>query len=161
MIMALHFRGNLRFLKDPKDVSISLEDVFRVGQGLGTDVKASWLAMSSEAGQNPMSMLEVSANLKNGLAGAVWFAGWEEGVRFKKHPADNLVDHPWISDSGNPPNFDPEVLSDAHCPSYFDPRGVLPVAKICEVIEEYCESLGDRPRGINWVPGELNGSRPS
>ncbi|MFF1417330.1 Imm1 family immunity protein [Streptomyces sp. NPDC058280] len=161
MITALYFRGKLRFLNHPKDVSVSLDDVFTVSEGQRTDVKASWLAMGSEESQNPVSMLEVSANLKNGLAGAVWFAGWEEGVRFKKHPADNLADHAWTSDSGKPQTFDPEVLSDAHCPSYFDPRGVLPVADICKVIEEYRESLGDRPTRINWVAGELNGSRAS
>ncbi|MFD7895519.1 hypothetical protein [Streptomyces sp. NPDC059743] len=87
MIMALHFRGKLRFLEDPKDVSVSLGDVFAVDQGLGTDVKASWLAMSSEEGQYPMSMLEVSANLRNGLAGAVWFAGVGRKCAVQKAPS--------------------------------------------------------------------------
>jgi hypothetical protein len=159
--MAFHFRGKHRFLRDSQDVSKSLNEAFGIDPKTGTNVKASWLAMSSEEGGNPNSMLEVSANLKNGLVGAVWFAGWDGGVQFQKYPEDDLADHPWISDSENTPPFDPEVLSDAHCPSYFDPRGVLPVAEVRKAINEYCESLGHRPTMINWVPGELNGSRSS
>ncbi|MFS8202739.1 Imm1 family immunity protein [Streptomyces sp. CWNU-52B] len=89
----------------------------------------------------------------------MWFAGWEHGARYKQHPENGPVDHPWVSDGENTPPFDPEVLSDAHCPSYFDPRGVLPVADVRKAVEEYCASLGERPAHINWVPGELNGSR--
>lgn len=159
MIMAFHFRGQLHFLRKPEDVAASLSEAFNAHQVKGLDVKASWLAMVSEENQSPMSMLEVSANLKNGLAGAVWFAGWDESARFKRYPTDDLVDHPWISQNETPPSFDPEVLSDAHCPSYFDPAGVLPITMVSSAIEEYCALMGSRPECINWVPGELNGSR--
>ncbi|MBQ0853638.1 hypothetical protein J8N05_36355 [Streptomyces sp. BH-SS-21] len=43
------------------------------------DAKASWLAMANEEDHFPARMLEISVNLKNRLAGAVWFAGWENG----------------------------------------------------------------------------------
>ncbi|MDH6554957.1 hypothetical protein M2160_009330 [Streptomyces sp. SAI-117] len=162
MILAFDHRDESRFLDGPRDVARSLDEVFKKNPDSSVHVKAEWVFLESATDQNPASILEVSANLEHGLGGVVWFAGWNDARRFKQNPEDqqdDLGDHFWLSDSENPPNFDPEVMSDHYSPLYFDPQCVLPIAEIRKVVEEYCRIEGNRPTGIKWVPGTQGGSR--
>jgi hypothetical protein len=161
MILAFDHLGETRQLKGPEDVSRSLDEVFNVAPDAKIHVKAEWVFLENEGDQMPVSMLEVSANMQNGLGGVTWFAGWDGARRFKENPGDQqdeLGDHFWLSDSENPPNFDPEVMSDPYSPLYFNPRCVLPIADIREVVEEYCRVQGNRPTAIKWVAGTQGGS---
>lgn len=163
MILAFDHLGETHCLNNPEDVSESLDDLFRVDPEGKIHARAEWVFLEKEGDLNPVSMLEVSANLKHGLGGVVWSV-WEDARRFKKNPEDpqdDLGDHFWLSDSRNPPNFDPEVLVDHQGARYFDPRGVLPLSEIREVVEEYFRLLGNRPTRINWVSGTQDGVRYS
>lgn len=162
MILAFDHLGETRRIDGPEDVSRSLDEVFGTAPGAETHVKAEWVFLEDEGDQTPISMLEVSANMQNGLGGVVWFAGWNDAGRFKKDPGDqqdDLGDYFWLSDTDNPPDSDPEVMSDHYSPLYFDPRCVLSIAEIRKVVEEYCRIQGNRPAGINWVAGTQGGSR--
>ncbi|MFH8260711.1 Imm1 family immunity protein [Streptomyces roseolus] len=159
MILAFRYRGEIRTLRDSEAVFRSLDDVIEQRQPGQDHARATWLFLANEGDQAPVSCLEVSLNLQNGFGGVVWFAGGREAKRIEEETGSDIGYYFWVSDSGRQVSFDPEVLSDPHAPSYFDPRGVLPVAEIRKVIEEYCRSAGDRPSVIRWVAGNQNGTR--
>ncbi|MGW0468476.1 Imm1 family immunity protein [Streptomyces sp. NPDC003027] len=159
MILAVHFRGETRYLRAAEEVSGSLDEILRPGQDGEAHVAATWLAFEREGDQAPVSFLDVGANLENGFGGAVWFAGGTEAKRIEDETGSDMGYYFWVSDTEEPPEFDPKVMSDPHVPSYFDPRGVLPLAKIRKVVEEFCQSQGSRPTEICWVAGNQDGTR--
>ncbi|MFJ7159221.1 Imm1 family immunity protein [Streptomyces sp. NPDC101118] len=155
----VRYRGETRSLSDSKDVSESFEDALQPQRALEGNVRATWLALENEGDQAPVTCLEVSINLKNGLGGAVWFAGGREAQRIEDETGSDMGYYFWVSESQEPLAFDPQVMSDFHAPSYFDPRGVIPVSHIRKVVAEYCQLAGGRPTCIEWVAGNQNGTR--
>ncbi|MFJ8601360.1 Imm1 family immunity protein [Streptomyces shenzhenensis] len=158
MRLAVNLRGKRRNLRDDEEVSTVLDEFFRDGQCVESDVAATWLTLD-DRGEDPVSILEVSANLKTGFGGVVWHAGGREAERLERETGNDIGRYFWVSDSKEPPESDPDVLSDAHVPSFFDPRGVLPLREIRKVIEEYCQLRGARPTRICWIAGNQNGTR--
>ncbi|MFF2852061.1 Imm1 family immunity protein [Streptomyces sp. NPDC058001] len=154
----MHLRGESRNLRDNEEVSTVLDELFRYGQDVEPDVEVTWLTLDDK-GEDPVSMLDVSANLKTGFGGVVWQAGGREAERIERETGSDIGYYFWVSDIQEPPDFDPDVLSDSHVPSFFDPRGVFPVTEVRRVIEEYCQLLGSRPTRIQWVAGNQNGTR--
>ncbi|WP_345982113.1 Imm1 family immunity protein [Streptomyces sp. DSS69] len=164
MILAVHHLSQTRSLRDSEDVLRSFDEAFEYHPGEEVHAQATWLVFEEEGASVPVSMLEVSANLENGLGGVVWFAGWNDANRFKENPEDlqdDLGEYFWVSDVEKPPAFDPEVISDHDSALYFDPRGVLPVTEIRSVVEEFSQLMGNRPTRISWLPGRQDGSRLS
>ncbi|MET7395175.1 Imm1 family immunity protein [Dactylosporangium sp. NPDC005572] len=102
----------------------------------------------------PDNLLLVAVNNDTGFGALIWC------VR-ETHPAPSKVRrHIWVSDNPSPPAFDPRVVADPGEGAFHDRRNVLPVAKVREVVEEFCRvGTGDRPESINWVCGGLDGVR--
>ncbi|MFJ4967169.1 Imm1 family immunity protein [Streptomyces sp. NPDC088729] len=164
MILAMHHLGKTQIIGNPESAIECFDGFSLYEPGREKHVQATWLALEEEGASAPLSMLEVSANLENGLGGAVWFAGWNDAKGFKEDSGDlesDLGDYFWVSDAESPPGFDPEVLSDHDSALYFDPRGVIPVTQIRSAVEEFCQSMGRRPTCTKWVPGRQDGSRLS
>ncbi|MFD3442619.1 Imm1 family immunity protein [Streptomyces sp. NPDC058685] len=158
MRLAVHCRGERRNLRDAEEVSTVLDELFREGQNTEPDVSATWLILD-DGGEDSISMLEVNVNLKSGFGGVVWHTGGREAERIERETGSDIGHYFWVSDAEESPELDPDVLSDFHAPSFFDPRGVLPVAEVRKVIEEYCQLRGSRPTRIRWVAGNQNGTR--
>ncbi|GEB60120.1 Imm1 family immunity protein [Streptomyces gardneri] len=159
MIVAVHFNEETRFLRSPEEVQDSLREVFRPGIGDENHVKAVWLTFDREEEKTPIGFLDVSANLESDLGGIVWFVSDSEAERIESETGSDMGNHFWVSDSGRSREGGSTVLSDHYAPSYFDPRGVLPLTEVRKAVEEFCQSQGRRPSGIRWVTGNQNGTR--
>lgn len=118
----------------------------------------AWFGISDrrhvDVRSGPENNLRVAVNGATGYGGLVWFVNGN-GSRH-----GGIYDHVWVSDNPEPPDFDPGVVTDTHVAAYLDRRSVVPLAKVREVVEEFCRTgTGDRPEGISWVRSDANGIR--
>ncbi|MBB4963486.1 Imm1 family immunity protein [Saccharothrix violaceirubra] len=104
----------------------------------------------------PDNYLYVAVNRSTGYGGLTWMAGGERAL----NGSDGISDGIWVSDNASFPDFDPRVVSDPGFPLFYDPRSTVPISQVRLVLENFCSArTGDRPDGIEWVLGELNGQR--
>ncbi|WP_369384102.1 Imm1 family immunity protein [Streptomyces sp. cg36] len=104
----------------------------------------------------PDNYLRVSVNAATGYGGLTWFVSAERADERK----DEISQSVWVSDNPTPPDFDPRVVSDPGFPLFYDAQSTLPATQVRAALEEFCRAeTGERPACINWVPGEMNGSR--
>ncbi|MFF4169319.1 Imm1 family immunity protein [Streptomyces sp. NPDC001744] len=157
--MTLSLDGKTRHLRSFGEFSSSLDEVFSLKTGNENHVKAAWLALAQEGDAAPVSFLDVSANLNISLGGAVWFTGDAESERIRKETKSDIGDHFWVSEGDRVPEGDTTVFSDHYAPSYFDPRGLIPLDHLRKVIEEFFRTGGNRPNSVHWVAGNQNGTR--
>ncbi|MET3425717.1 hypothetical protein BJ973_004929 [Actinoplanes tereljensis] len=114
------------------------------GFGIGGSAALSVSAEPMTGGDRPRNYLQVGVNSFSGYGGLIWLGG----------------DGCWVSDNPEPPGFDPFVLSNSGGPFGFHPESTLPVARIRAAVEEFCRArTGERPGGVSWVPGGMNGER--
>ncbi|MFF2628696.1 Imm1 family immunity protein [Kitasatospora griseola] len=116
----------------------------------------AWISVDGETSEDarPNNFLVVSLNRSTGYGGLIWFV---DG-RFPKQ--EGIYKSTWISDNPEPPQEDPDVITDLHCPVFLDRASAIPLTVVRDVIEEYWRTgTGDRPKRINWVQGHMNGSR--
>lgn len=118
-----------------------------------SDDVGAWLGFSDfrvEGNGMPDNFLRVAVNDETRYGGLTW------GVT-DKHPTLSGV---WISDNPNPPEFDPQVISDPGCPVLYEPHSTLPLILVRAALEEFCYSgTGARPESVKWVRGSVNGRR--
>jgi hypothetical protein len=129
------------------------------GVGVGDPVSFSFAEQRRTAetrGSWPDNYLRVGVNSITGYGGLVWYVSPKRA----KDSGDEKDRFCWVSDNPNPPDFDPQVLSDPGSPLCYDRGSTLPISCIREALEEFCRTAtGDRPECINWVHGEINGER--
>lgn len=100
------------------------------------------------------NLLQVAINRSTGFGALIW------GVTMKSPRKGGIYDSVWISDNPQPPNFDPQLISDPGYPLFHDPHSALPLSQVRKALEEFCETgTGDRPECVNWIEGYFNGQR--
>ncbi|MEV7783170.1 Imm1 family immunity protein [Kitasatospora sp. NPDC088351] len=105
-------------------------------------------------GRFPSTYLRVSVNELSGYGALMWSV---DGQAPRK---GGIYDYTWISDNPSPPEIDSQLVSDTYYGWCHDPASAVPLSRIRAAIEEYCRlGTGERPEGINWVTGEINGQR--
>lgn len=141
------------------DLVIRGQSVSIPGVGIGDPVSFSFTTQPytmQSKGWWPDNYLRVGVNAKAGYGGLVWYVS----PRRAEIVGDEKSRQCWVSDNPTPPEFDPQVLSDPGSPICYDRRSVLPVARVREALQEFCNrGTGDRPECIDWVPSEINGER--
>ncbi|MFE3488711.1 MULTISPECIES: Imm1 family immunity protein [Streptomyces] len=156
MKLAVHFHGELRSVASQSEIPSLMDEILG---GDPTYASATWMVLGSGEASNPISFLEFRANPDTGFGGVVWFAGDQDLGSVQNPTERKLRENFWVSESESPPDFDPDILSDPHVPSFFDSRGAIPIATLRDVVNEYCELFGGRPGGVKWVAGNQNGTR--
>ncbi|MER6216238.1 Imm1 family immunity protein [Streptomyces sp. NPDC001674] len=126
--------------------------------GLSCDT-ASFL-YREEAGTSCVeASLTVTVNHENGYGGLVWYADGNTAKRLTETKGEEFSDSIWVSANPNPPEFEPEILSDPWAPAYIHRTSALPLADIRSALKEFCTTgNGDRPTCIGWVEGNFNGT---
>ncbi|MFC8075679.1 Imm1 family immunity protein [Streptomyces sp. NPDC057307] len=100
------------------------------------------------------NQLCVAVNGSTGYGALVW------GVTEDSSREGGAFDSVWVSDNPGPPDSDPRVVADPGVPSFHGPASALPVAQVRAAVEEFRRAgTGDRPEGVRWVPGQVNGQR--
>jgi hypothetical protein len=100
----------------------------------------------------PCAYLNVSVNVETGFGALIW--GVSDGF------AGDLPDGVWTSDNPEPPTVDPRVLADPDSAAFHDPRSTLPIPRILAAVGEFCRTgTGERPTGVSWAEGHLDGTR--
>ncbi|MFF3838253.1 Imm1 family immunity protein [Streptomyces sp. NPDC001930] len=96
----------------------------------------------------PSNYLHVAVNVNSGYGALRWFSSEVlEGAS-----EDHVSRFVWISENPDPPSFDPRLILDPPTPLYYPSEAALPVEKVREVLEEYCQELtGARPESIRWM----------
>ncbi|WP_436528559.1 Imm1 family immunity protein [Actinoplanes sp. HUAS TT8] len=111
-------------------------------------------ARNGEQDKFPHNFLFVSVNTATGFGALIWCVTDRSGKK------GGAYDHVWISNNPNPPASDPQVVVESTAMSFHSPRSCLPIEQLRTVVEEFCVAgTGDRPEGIDWVQGHLNGWR--
>lgn len=114
----------------------------------------------SERGQNCTDyvrdhQLTVSVNPATGYGALMWCV--TDRVANER---GGMYEHVWVSGNPDPPDFDPEVPADWGDAVLFDPGSAIPLPSVRAALEEFCgDGSGDRPRSVEWVPGDLRGRR--
>lgn len=154
MILSVSFRGAWLYPENKDQISRMVDDVI-AGMRSTENV---WFCLASQR-QNDWepvagSNLCVAINLRSGYGSHIWCV--DEGYPIRGGNYDSV----WISDNANPPNFDPEVISDPGYPLFHDPASTLPISKVRLTVNEFCAAgTGDRPECIDWTAGHANGQR--
>lgn len=127
---------------------------FRIIQDVAAD-KAAHEARRIPPGDN---VLAIGVDYISGYAGALWFCEGPVERRMSATVGPGVAELVWVSSNSNPPESDPEVVSDPWRPAYFDRVSVLPFSGIRSAVEEYFrEDTGFRPTAIHWVKGKYSG----
>jgi hypothetical protein len=166
MILDVHFRERLWRIENEAQIERVVDEVM---VGLAHEDKVSpWVDAGDvamfflsdsgyeQAAADNLSIkaLQASVNLKSGFGGLVWFV---TGIFVRKDALSNYI---WVSDSPEPPEFDPRVVGDPGIPVFFDRKSAIPVKLVRAALKEFCkDGNGARPTCIQWVRGEMDGTR--
>lgn len=141
------------------DLVLREQHVSIPGVGIGDPVSFSFAEYRRTAetrGLWPDNYLRIGVNSTTGYGGLVWYVSPKRA----EASGEEKDQYCWVSDNPNPPNFDPQVLSDPGSPLCYDRRSTMPISCVREALEEFCRmATGDRPEFISWVRGEINGER--
>jgi hypothetical protein len=155
MILQVFYHRTTRYGANSTEVAAVLDEIFSSNNSDYVDIAKCALIESSE---NPISDSRLWAGLNpdTGYGGLIWFATDDRA----RNLDDEVAQEMWVSDNPNPPQFDPDVMSDPGYPLFFDPRSTLPIDQVRNVIEEFFRAgTGDRPEGTAWVEGDMAGQR--
>ncbi|WP_078661706.1 Imm1 family immunity protein [Streptomyces sp. NRRL B-24484] len=161
MLLNVHIDGQWRCGTTPEEKSRLISEVFWIlaekGSG-GPDWRPgeiAWFSFSERPNGDsgwPDNCLAVSVNVSTGYGGLVWF--------FNNEKKGGVYGRTWVSDNPEPPDFDPQVVSDPGYPLFHDPASTLPIDQVRRAVEEYVRvGTGDRPKSVGWIGGAMSGQR--
>ncbi|MGW2892268.1 Imm1 family immunity protein [Streptomyces griseoruber] len=165
MILTVAIRDKYEYAETPQDISRLIMEVtcnldFEKNEdpwiSPGEDAWLMWSDRRLEESDQPSNHLRVAVNTSTGYGALTWFVN----ERWPGYSTSKIADKIWISNNPTPPNFDPRVVADPGFPLFHDPFSTIPVSDVRRALEEFCKAAtGDRPKCINWIPGDLFGTR--
>lgn len=161
MILGVLIGEDWRFVDPQEDVARTVEEVLEfltARRGVDDPGQVAELTFARLPWQGHAvdtdNHLFVSANEETGFGALTWFVdqGWP-----RKGEIYNDV---WVTDNPKPPSFDPRVVSDPDCGTFYHSRSDIPLSQVRAALVEFCSMRsGDRPECVSWVPGRIDGRR--
>ncbi|MDX3854368.1 Imm1 family immunity protein [Streptomyces sp. AK02-01A] len=149
------------YLKNESEVCAYLDAFFAVRDRLDAVADFQIVAdVAFDESQNvaPDNVLSIGIDDASGYGGLIWYCDGSLARQISAEFGHDLAYSAWVSLSSSPPDFDPEVVSEPGCPTFFDRTSVLPLPRIRSVVEEYFrEGTGFRPTQVQWMKGHYTG----
>ncbi|MBD0676161.1 Imm1 family immunity protein [Streptomyces sp. CBMA156] len=163
MLLNVHIDGKWRYGETPEEKTQAVSEAFEIlaekGSG-GPDWRPGEIALFSfsetpyDDHTLPNNCLMVSINASSGYGGLIWFSTDDHPQR------GGAWGKTWVSDNPEPPDFDPQVVSDPGYPLFHDPASTLPIAQVRQAVEEFNRiATGGRPECLSWIGGAISGQR--
>jgi hypothetical protein len=154
VFLSVFYKDEWRSGVGPEATARLISDVLT---GLDSDEDA-WFCLADRPTTDddaaPSSNLRVAVGEGHEYGALIWFPDDD----FPRK--GGVYDSVWISDNPAPAADGPRVVADPGYPLFHDPASVLPVSQVRAAVEEFCRAgTGDRPGGVAWVAGHMNGQR--
>ncbi|MGW2349701.1 Imm1 family immunity protein [Actinacidiphila glaucinigra] len=144
------------YLGTPQELRAYLAEIFDEDKKAGYANRDFQVVV--DGSEDTDNVLSVGVDYDSGCGAILWYCTDRVAEQVTAATRTDMAEYAWVSWSANPPQVDPQIVSDPGCPSFFDHVSAIPLREVRSAVEEYYrEGSGFRPTVVQWVKGNFNG----